>query len=241
MRKSILLLTIFCLTYINARAQDVILKRNGEELNCKIEIINNGDISYQTRSGNGQVNTKDIYMIKYEKRGVTFFNPDGSILSSTSTPAFRQAKKEIVIYLCSGAEIFCSEVNVTQDNVYYKAVNKKKPLTKSKDWFIQPKENVFLIKYADGIREIITSLESPAEDTEVSVPEPQVVIKHPFIPVNKDPKLPCPSELTLSSGQTMSVITYDLDREYIYYRQKEWQDGPIFRIKRNKLSKITLN
>ncbi len=65
-------------------------------------------------------------------------------------------------------------------------------------------------------------------------------VKHPFIPINKDENLPCPAEFELNDGKSISVIIYDMEREYVHYRKKEWQNGPIFRMQKSKIKDITI-
>lgn len=238
--KKILFIAISLLFITELKAQDMILLRSGEEINCKIEIINNEAIIYQIKGTKGQVTKQDIYMIKYEKRGDEFFKPNGDLLYKQSS-SVRQSRNEMALYLCRGAEIMCTDVNITEESVFYKPADKKgvKLTKRSKDsWLCLPKEDVFLIKYPDGIREIITNINDETIPN-VSIGQ-QTRIKHPFIPINSDPRFPCPAEIIGSNGKTLDVIIYDLEREYVHYRQKEWQDGPVFRMKRSNIKELNV-
>ena len=231
---------------ICVNAQDMMLLRNGDEIQCKVDMISNGTVSYQENGTKSQLPTTQLYMIKYEKRGNAFFNSEGESNYNSETMTAKLSKKDIAIYLCDGGEIIASEVKVVEENVDYKASNKKAwnsitgfpAMKKSETWNSLPKEEVFLIRYFDGSREVINDLQKSEEQARIdALPK----VKHPFVPINKDEKFPCPAELELNDGKRIPVIIYDLEREYIHYRKKEWQDGPIFRIQRSKIKDLTIN
>lgn len=224
-------------------AQDMMLLRNGDELHCKVEMINNGIINYTTNGTSQQLPTTQLYMIKYEKRGNAFFNSNGESSYNSESTSSKLSKKDIAIYLCEGGEIIASEINITKDEINYK-LNKKKGwniktglihINQNGDWNSLSRDNVFLIRYFDGTREVINDLQRIEEQTRIDV-LPKV--KHPFIPINKDNKYPCPAEIEVNNGTRISVIIYDLEREYVHYRKKDWQDGPIYRMQRNKIKEI---
>ncbi len=228
-----------------ANAQDMMLLRNGDEIQCKVDMISNGTVSFQENGTRLQLPTTQLYMIKYKKRGNAFFNSDGESNYNSESPSAKLSKKNIAIYLCDGGEVIASEVKVTNENVDYRASNKKTrnditgflPIKKSGDWNSLPKEKVFLIRYFDGSREVINDLQKKEEQARIdALPK----VKHPFIPINKDRKFPCPAEFELNDGKNISVIVYDMEREYVHYRKKEWQDGPIFRMKKSKIKNITI-
>lgn len=68
--KRVLILTAILFTTINIFAQDIITKRNGEEIKAKVLTINNKEINYIKWSNqNGPTYTilkSDVFMIKYE-------------------------------------------------------------------------------------------------------------------------------------------------------------------------------
>lgn len=233
MNKIILLVLLLIMSSVTC-AQDMILLRNGTEIQCKMDMIGNGIVSYKENGNSMQLPTTQVYMIKYAKRGNAFFNSDGETNYNTEQSAAKLGKKDIAIYLCEGGEIIASEVSITNENINYRAQSKKPTAflssKKSNDWITIAKDNVFLIRYFDGTREVINDLQKLE-----ALPK----VKHPFIPVSKDPSLPRPADILLNGGKTLSVIIYDLEDDNIHYRKKEWQDGPIFRINRSKINKLT--
>jgi hypothetical protein len=241
MKKTILVIVGLIMSFL-ANAQDMILLRNGDEIQCKVDMISNGIVSYQENGTRSQMPTTQLYMIKYEKRGKAFFNSEGESNYNSESTSAKLSKKDIAIYLCDGGEIIASEVKFLDDNIDYKASNKKKwnaiiPIKKSGEWNSLAKEKVFLIRYFDGSREVINDLQKIEEQARMNaLPK----VKHPFVPINKDENYPCPAEIKLNDGNSISVIIYDMEREYVHYRKKEWQDGPIFRMQRMKIKDIII-
>lgn len=228
---------------LSLRAQDMIILRNGDEIQCKIEMLSNGIISYQDDGIRGQVESRQVYLIKYEKRGNTFFNSEGETLHVAETSSTKLSKKDNAIYLCDGGEIIASEVNIANDNISYRTANKSVIGTitgvfsgkKSGEWISISKDKVFLIRYFDGTRVVISDLKKKEEQARMdALPK----VKHPFSPINKDGGYPCPADLILNDGKTVTVIVYDLEREYVHYRKIDWKDGPIFRMNRSKIKNI---
>ena len=75
MKKNILIIAGLFMSFW-ANAQDMMLLRNGDEIQCKVDMISNGTVSYQENGTKSQMPTTQLYMIKYEKRGNAFFNSD---------------------------------------------------------------------------------------------------------------------------------------------------------------------
>lgn len=224
-------------------AQDMMLLRNGEEIRCKVEMISSGIVSYQSNGARAQLPTSQLYMIKYEKRGNCFFNSEGESNYNTESSLSKLSKKDIAIYLCDGFEVIASEISVTSDSVSYRPAkaNVRRGFSsliqgkKGGEWITEPKGKIFLIRYFDGTREVINDLKRIEEQARIdALPK----VKHPFIPINKDDNYPCPAEIEMKNGTKLSVIIYDLDREFVHYRKKEWQDGPIYRMQRSKIQGI---
>lgn len=237
---------LFCILYIAASftvyAQDLIILRNGDEIPCKVQLLSKEDITYITNGSRNQIASTQIYMIKYEARGNVFFNTDGEATFNSESVTSKLKKNDISIFLCKGEEIIASEINITANQILYKIPNNKlssKILSKitkksdSNDWQAIPKDEVFLVRFFDGTKNIINNL------SELELLQRKDAVKHPFVPINKDPKYPCPAEIELKDGVIFQVIIYDLEREYVHFRKKDWQDGPIFRIRQNIIKTIS--
>ena len=179
-------------------------------------------------------------MIKYEKRGNTFYNSKGEVIK-TSPSASQLSKKDIGIYLCEGEEIIASEVSMDVENVSYKISGKNNLISKKRkgESFSIPKSKIFLIRYYDGTKELLTNLEKQENESLVENNQDIPVVNHPFIPTSKDTKYPCPATLRLENRNELQVIIYDEDNQYVHYRKKDWQDGPIFRMSKKKVKKVS--
>lgn len=233
------LVASFCLS---AFAEDYILLRNGNEIICKVLSVNSGSISYNDASGATQdVDVKNVYMVKYEKQGNVFFDTSGAPSFNTNNGNTKISKKEIAIYLRDGEEVMATEIQILADIIHYKPTIKKtwskilSTFGKSGDWYDIPKEEVFLVRYNEESRYVINSLDTQESDPLANLPK----VKHPFISINKNYELPFPAEITLRDGAILSAVLYDIDREYIYYRQTSWINGPIYRMNHKKIKNIT--
>lgn len=217
---------------LSSFAQDMIILRDGSEIQCKVELISNGIVSYINDGESDELLTSQIYMIKYKARGNVFYSSNGEVIYNANGNNKKESKlsnTSIAIYLREGAEIIAPEINILENEIKYVVDNgffRKNTLETVK------KDKVFLIRYGDGSKELVNSLDD-------NIKEPVVKkVKHPFIPINKDPLYPCPADIILNDGNQISVIIYDKEREYVHYRTKEWQDGPIFRMKLSKIKSI---
>lgn len=221
---------LFC--GLSSFAQDMIILRDGSEIQCKVELISNGTVSYINDGESDELLTSQIYMIKYKARGNVFYSSNGEVIYNANGNNKKESKlsnTSIAIYLREGAEIIASEINIMGNEIKYVVDNgffRKNTLETVK------KDKVFLIRYGDGSKELINSLDDKKAEPYINK------VKHPFIPINKDPLYPCPADIILNDGNQISVIIYDKEREYVHYRTKEWQDGPIFRMKLSKIKSI---
>ena len=96
-------------------------------------------------------NTK-VFMLKFRTRGNVVFNSNGERILATSEPT-QIPKDAVVIYYKDGREV--PAYNLTMDaNVVSFKTDKK---TKNRPVF-SPKSEVFMIRYPDGTRDILTNL-----------------------------------------------------------------------------------
>lgn len=241
--KKYLIILVGMIVLNKLSAQDFVLLRTGEEIWCKVEMVGNGLLTYRaekSKSNKISLPINQVYMIKYEKRGNTFYNFKGEVIK-TSPSASQLSKKDIGIYLCEGEEIIASEVSMDVENVSYKISGKNNLISKKRkgESFRIPKSKIFLIRYYDGTKELLTNLEKQENEYLVENIQDIPVVNHPFIPTSKDTKYPCPATLRLENRNELQVIIYDEDNQYVHYRKKDWQDGPIFRMSKKKVKKIS--
>ena len=149
---------ILCLTIFNLKlhAQDAIIFRDGRVKSVKI-IQTNNDKTLFKESGNKNAseeyveNTK-VFMLKFKTRGNVVFNANGERILTTSehTEIPRDA---IVVYYKDGREIPAYSLTMDASVVSFKTSKRAKDRP-----IFSPKSEVFMIRYPDGTRDILTNL-----------------------------------------------------------------------------------
>ncbi len=167
-----LLALFFCVSSIFTAyaGSDHLILRNGQEFDVKLIQVTDEKIIYSNLSKGIQLQeevlSKDVYMVYIEKQGNMYFTPEGERVTGESERA--DYKKKDVIYLVRGAEIAVDKVFVTAENIRYQVKGKKSGLAgligkESTSEGTFEKSEVFMIRYRNGMRDIITSIEAPAE------------------------------------------------------------------------------
>ena len=139
-----------------AYAQDAIIYRDGRVKSVKIIQTNNDKILFK-ESGNKNAseeyveNTK-VFMLKFKTRGNVVFNANGERILATSEP--KQIPKDaIVVYYKDGREVPAYNLTMDANTVSFKTSKKGKDRP-----IFSPKAEVFMIRYPDGTRDILTDL-----------------------------------------------------------------------------------
>ena len=149
---------ILCLTIFNLKlhAQDAIIFRDGRVKSVKI-IQTNNDKTLFKESGNKNAseeyveNTK-VFMLKFKTRGNVVFNANGERILTTSEHT-EIPKDAIVVYYKDGREIPAYNLTMDANTVSFKTTKKAKDRP-----IFSPKSEVFMIRYPDGTRDILTNL-----------------------------------------------------------------------------------
>lgn len=149
------ILILFCFTLHLLAQKDMIIRRDGFQFKCCIVQVGTNETMYREDSSKKKamllINNKDIYMIKYDKRGNVFFTPSGEHYSGKTNKKI--SKDATLIYLCEGQEIVAYDLEVLPNQIIYKEKKGKKIPTKT-----IPRDKVFLVKYPDGTRDILNSI-----------------------------------------------------------------------------------
>ncbi len=137
-------------------AQDAIIFRDGRVKSVKIIQTNNDKTLFKDSDEKNApevyVENKNVFMLKFKKRGNVVFNANGERILSNSEHT-EIPKDAIVVYYKDGREV--PAYNLTMDaNVVSFKTNKK---GKGNPVF-SPKKEVFMISYPDGTRDILTNL-----------------------------------------------------------------------------------
>ena len=148
---------IFAWAYnIAIHAQDAIIFRDGRVKSVKI-IQTNNDKTLFKESGNKNAseefveNTK-VFMLKFKTRGNVVFNTNGERILTTSEHT-EIPKDAIVVYYKDGREVPAYNLTMDASVVSFKTSKKAKDRP-----IFSPKSEVFMIRYPDGTRDILTNL-----------------------------------------------------------------------------------
>lgn len=148
----------FCILHIAflTYAQDAIIFRDGRVKSVKI-IQTNNDKTLFKESGNKKAseefveNTK-VFMLKFKTRGNVVFNANGERILTTSEH-IEIPKDAIVVYYKDGREVPAYNLTMDTSTVSFKTSKKAKDRP-----IFSPKSEVFMIRYPDGTRDILTNL-----------------------------------------------------------------------------------
>lgn len=147
----------FCVLITSfAYSQDAIIYRDGRVKSVKIILTDVGKTLFK-ESGNKNAseecveNTK-VFMLKFKKRGNIVFDANGERILTTSVHT-EIPKGATVVYYKDGREVPAYNLTMDANTISFKA-NKK---TKDRPIF-SPKSEVFMIRYPDGTRDILTNL-----------------------------------------------------------------------------------
>lgn len=144
------------LTTLQSIAQDAIIFRDGRVKSVKI-IQTNNDKTLFKESGNKNAseefveNTK-VFMLKFKTRGNVVFNANGERILTTSEHT-EIPKDAIVVYYKDGREVPAYNLTMDASVVSFKTRKKAKDRP-----IFSPKSEVFMIRYPDGTRDILTNL-----------------------------------------------------------------------------------
>lgn len=148
---------IFAWAYnIAIHAQDAIIFRDGRVKSVKI-IQTNNDKTLFKESGNKNAteeyveNTK-VFMLKFKTRGNVVFNANGERILTTSEHT-EIPKDAIVVYYKDGREVPAYNLTMDASVVSFKTSKRAKDRP-----IFSPKSEVFMIRYPDGTRDILTNL-----------------------------------------------------------------------------------
>lgn len=166
-KKSILGIVLFASAVSTYAQEDMIVYRNGTEKKVRLLVVSTDKVTYQESTKGGpefQDVLRDIYMLKYGKRGNVYISEEGKRISGE----FQKIGKGVnVIYLVSGKEILADKLQIAEDKVKYtekkddaKVFGKKKMTTD--DIKEIDLKDVFLIKYSDGTKDLVNDISAEA-------------------------------------------------------------------------------
>lgn len=168
---------------LGVAAKDLVMLRNGLELQVYVVQVGNDKVVYKN-SNKGDatselIDVKDVYMIFYEKRGIVYFTLEGKRVSEDIITTKLLKKKDDApakVYLMKGKIIPAYNLQILENQIVFdRVVTIKRSFLSSKKEMSRMelhKDEVFLIKYKDGTKDIITEFaskeDSKVDDSEVA-------------------------------------------------------------------------
>ena len=148
----------FCILHIAflTYAQDAIIFRDGRVKSVKIIQTNNDKTLFKEsdnkKASEEYVENTKVFMLKFKTRGNVVFNGNGERILTTSEHV-QIPKDAIVVYYKDGREIPAYNLTMDANTVSFKTSKKAKDRP-----IFSPKSEVFMIRYPDGTRDILTNL-----------------------------------------------------------------------------------
>jgi hypothetical protein len=228
-------------------AQDAIIYRDGRVKEVKI-IQTNNDKTLFKEAGNKHaaeeyVDNKQVFMLKFKTRGNVVFNANGERILTTSE-RIQIPKDAIVVYYKDGREV--PAYNLTMDaNVVSFKPNKKakyRPIYSAKS-------EVFMIRYPDGTRDILTNLaveeqrqrEREAEEARLKAQREAVVadsIKQVTVEAAASATNPKKATIITKKGMRMKVWVCSETDSMVSYKKTNSSKAAIFNMSKAKIKSI---
>ena len=235
----------FCLSLY---AQDAIIFRDGRVKSVKIIQTNNDKILFK-ESGNKNAseeyveNTK-VFMLKFKTRGNVVFNANGERILTTSEHT-EIPKDAIVVYYKDGREVPAYNLTMDANTVSFKTSKKGKDRP-----IFSPKAEVFMIRYPDGTRDILTDLmaeeqrerERKAEEerlrTQREAEEAEAARKKAEEENMANAKNPKKATIITQNGVRMKVWICEDDGMTVSYKKTDSPKAAIFKLSKKRIKSI---
>lgn len=228
-------------------AQDAIIYRDGRVKEVKI-IQTNNDKTLFKEAGNKHaaeeyVDNKQVFMLKFKTRGNVVFNANGERILATSE-RIQIPKDAIVVYYKDGREVPAYNLTMDANVVSFK------PSKKAKNRPIySAKSEVFMIRYPDGTRDILTNLaveeqrqrEREAEEARLKAQREAVVadsIKQATVEAAASETNPKKATIITKKGMRMKVWVCSETESMVSYKKTNSSKAAIFNMSKAKIKSI---
>lgn len=228
-------------------AQDAIIYRDGRVKSVKI-IQTNNDKTLFKESDNKKAteeyveNTK-VFMLKFKTRGNVVFNSNGERILTTSEHT-QIPKDAIVVYYKDGREVPAYNLTMDANVVSFKTSKKDR-----KAPVFSPKSEVFMIRYPDGTRDILTNLaveeqrqrEREAEESRLKAQreaETADSIKAATAEVAASVTNPKKVTIVTKKGERMKVWVCSDTATMVSYKKANSAKAPVFNMSKAKIKNV---
>lgn len=232
-----LLVVVFlcCFTSSVIAQKDMIIMRDGNiHRDVKVQMTTT-DSTYYLRNNDKEKRQYSafndmIYLIKYEKRGNVYFSLEGK--QFTGDIGSRHSDDATTIYLLEGREISAYNLIISEDKITYQTGKKKKSpqVTMSKD-------DIFMICYPDGTRDIINDFSIVIQRREQELERERLKAEEERL-VREATMFPKVGWLTTITGKQYTV-TVIAEKNGIYtFTREDLDPSPLFQIKKENISEL---
>lgn len=226
-------------------AQDAIIYRDGRVKEVKI-IQTNNDKTLFKEAGNKHaaeeyVDNKQVFMLKFKTRGNVVFNANGERILTTSE-RIQIPKDAVVVYYKDGREVPAYNLTMDANVVSFKPDKKAKNRP-----IYSAKSEVFMIRYPDGTRDILTNLaveeqrEREAEEARLKAQREAVVadsIKQATVEAAASATNPKKATIITKKGMRMKVWVCSETDSMVSYKKTNSSKAAIFNMSKAKIKSI---
>ena len=245
-KRSLFTLCIFYIT-LSASTQDAIIFRDGRVKSVKI-IQTNNDKTLFKESDNKKAteeyveNTK-VFMLKFKTRGNVVFNSHGERILTTSEHT-QIPKDAIVVYYKDGREVPAYNLTMDANVVSFKTSKKDRKAS-----VFSPKSEVFMIRYPDGTRDILTNLaveeqrqrEREAEEARLKAQKEAEMadsIKAATVEAAASATNPKKATIVTKKGVRMKVWVCSDTATMVTYKKVNSTKAPVFNMSKAKIKNV---
>ena len=231
----LLLFLFFCPLWTYAH-RDLIILRDGSERKVKIIMVKNDNTLFATDKKSlvqESIPNKDIYMIKYEKRGNVFFTEDGERMTGSGDAKI--PSNATVIYLLKGNEIIGYNVEMNADKVFFTKSKKE-----GKEVSTINKSEIFLIVYPDKTKDILNDFEAIKRMREEALAEKKRQEEEARL---AELRSRYPKDVTIKTVKnvTINVSLLSETEDFVTYKGVGKENSPIYHMNRTNIKEIMFN
>lgn len=231
----LLLFLVFC-PLLTCAQRDLIILRDGSERKVKIIMVKSDNTVFSTdkkSSVEESIPNKDIYMIKYEKRGNVFFTEDGGRMTGASDAKI--PSNATVIYLLKGEEIIGYNVEMDADKVSFTKTKKE-----GKDVSTVHKSEIFLIVYPDETRDVLNDFETIKRMREEALAEKKRLEEEARLAELRS-RYPKDATIKTVKNVTINVSLLSETEELVTYKKLGKNNSPIYHMNRTNIEELLFN
>lgn len=231
----LLLFLVFC-PLLTCAQRDLIILRDGSERRVKIVMVKNDNTLFATDKKSlvqESIPNKDIYMIKYDKRGNVFFTENGERFSGADDAKI--PSNATAIYLLKGEEIIGYNVEMDADKVSFTKTKKE-----GKDASTINKSEIFLIVYPDETREMLNDFVTVRRMREEALAEKKRLEEEARLAELRS-RYPKDAMIKTVKNVAINVSLLSETDEFVTYKKANQDNSPIYHMNRANIKELLFN